>query len=271
MKIINDYQEYSAIVAKYNLKSCLSNDYIQREAADLIINKALYADCYERNAFLFVKKDVVFRVYFYVNDQSELADFSGYNDLVIELLFRGEVPQDAIDFLKKCGFQQNIILDQYAATYKELAENIDDSHSVYVGKAQSLETVKRSCELFNKSFDRLSGDYMSANQYECLLASGGILAAWNNENKQHFLGALHQTKNGNVNTIGHLVVMPHARGTGVSKALIDYFVESNKNPERTEKTRYQVWVRRDNVPAEKMYKKKGFKYINKSTISLIKL
>ena len=64
--------------------------------------------------------------------------------------------------------------------------------------------------------------------------------------------------------------MKHARGKGVGKALVDAFVERNKNPEKMEKTRYQLWVQRQNEAAVKMYQNKGFKYINKSTISLIK-
>ena len=64
--------------------------------------------------------------------------------------------------------------------------------------------------------------------------------------------------------------MEHARGKGVGKALVDAFVERNQNPEKKEKTRYQLWVQRQNEAAVKMYQNKGFKYINKSTISLIK-
>ena len=67
--------------------------------------------------------------------------------------------------------------------------------------------------------------------------------------------------------LGHVAVVENARGRGVGKALVDTFVEWNKD---TDKTRYQLWVQRQNKAAVNMYLNKGFKYVNKSTISLIK-
>ena len=48
---------------------------------------------------------------------------------------------------------------------------------------------------------------------------------------------------------------------------MEAFIERNH---ADEKSRYMLWVQRQNVPAVNMYQQKGFKYINKSTISLIK-
>jgi len=48
---------------------------------------------------------------------------------------------------------------------------------------------------------------------------------------------------------------------------VESFIEQNME---SEKTRYQLWVQRQNEPAVNMYQSKGFKFINKSTISLIK-
>ena len=135
--------------------------------------------------------------------------------------------------------------------------------------ANNIDQVKTACELFNASFDALSGDFIPESAYEGLLLSNSILIAWDIEKKTIY-GALHQVKEGSVNVIGHVAVIKEARGRGVGKALIDTFVEWNKNNENTEKTRYQLWVQRQNEAAVKMYQNKGFKYINKSTISLIK-
>ena len=269
MKQISDFQEYQTITEKYGVKGAHSNDYIQKEAADLIIHDALFADCYEKNAFLFVKKDAGMRVYYYINDLEELADFSEYKDLVVEILFRGELPQEEIDYLVKCGFSVNLVRDQYAAMYKDLCMNVASVSDVIVEEAKSTTAVKTACELFNDSFDKLSGDFVPESEYETLLQSGSILVAWD-PTKSQFYGALHQVNEGPVNVIGHVAVMKHARGHGVGKALVDAFVEWNKNAEKPEKTRYQLWVQRQNEAAVKMYQNKGFKFLNKSTISLIK-
>lgn len=269
MKQLTDISEYNEIVERFRQKGCLSNDYIQQEAADLIVRDALFADCYNRNAFLFVKKDVGMRMYYYINDAAEKADFSNYNDLVVEILFRVDPPKEEIEYLTQCGFRINLIRDQYAAMYKDLAENVALVQGVVVDTAKTMQAVKTACELFNNSFDGLSGNFIPESEYSTLLESGSILVAWNVD-QSSFLGALHQVKEGTVNVIGHVAVMKHARGHGVGKALVDAFVEWNKNPEKTEKTRYQLWVQRQNEAAVKMYVNKGFKFLNKSTISLIK-
>ena len=269
MKQVANISEYQAIVEKYGQKGVCSNDYIQKDASDLIACDKLFVDCYEKNAFLFVKKDVGMRLYYYINDLEETADFSQYNDLVTEILFRGELPQIEKEYFTKCGFRVNLVRDQYASMYKDLALNVALVPGVITELANNIDQVKTACELFNASFDALSGDFIPESAYEGLLLSNSILIAWDIEKKTIY-GALHQVKEGSVNVIGHVAVIKEARGHGVGKALIDTFVEWNKNNENTEKTRYQLWVQRQNEAAVKMYQNKGFKYINKSTISLIK-
>lgn len=269
MKQLSSEQQYLDIVEKYRKKESFTNDYTQREIADLIAHERIYMDCYANNVFFFVKQNVGMRVYYYINDLNEKADFCTYNDLVVEILFRGVLPINEIDYLVKCGFRTNLVRDQYAAIYKDIALNIALIPGVDVKPARTKNEVKVACELFNETFDRLSGDFIPETEYEDLLKSGNILIAWN-INKTSILGALHQVKEGSVHVIGHVAVMKHARGQGVGKALVDAFVEWNKNPENMEKTRYQLWVQQQNEAAVKMYKNKGFKFLNKSTISLIK-
>lgn len=266
MKQLTDISEYNEIIKKYRKKGVLSNDYIQSDAPDLIIHGALYADCHEKNAFLFVKRDAGMRMYYYINDIEEHDDFSKYSDVVVEILFRGELPMEEVEYLSKCGFKLNLIRDQYAGTYGELSKNFAIIPNVCVETAKTLEGVKQACELFNDSFDRLSGDFIPETDYCGLLHSGSILIAW--DAKKHFLGALHQVKEKAVNIIGHMAVMSHARGRGVGKALLDAFIEKNKNLENPDKTRYQLWVQRQNAAAVNMYSKEGFKPLNKSTLSL---
>ena len=269
MKKINDISEYNEIIERYRQKGVLSNDYLQATAPDLIIHDRLYADCHERNAFLFVRKDIGMRMYYYINDLTENADFSAYHDIVVEILFRGEAPKDELEYLSECGFRLNVIRDQYAGVYWDLAGNLDFVPDVIVEPAHTLLAVREACELFNDSFDRLSGDFIPESKYLSLLNSGNILLAWNAD-KSSILGALHQNKTGSVNVIGHVAVKKHARGHGVGKALVATFVEWNRNPDNPGKTRYGLWVQRRNEPAVRMYRNMGFKYINKSTISLIK-
>jgi len=267
MKKVETFLEYQAIAERYGHKGARSNDYIYRQAADLIIHNQLFSLCGERNAFLFVKKDVGMRVYYYLNDFAETIDISGYGDLVTEILFRGDVPQEEVDYLARRGFRLNIVRDQYAAMYQDLQPNLgNDVQGVRIALAENMEDVEWACELFNQSFDRLSGDFIPAEMYPLLRQEHSILLA-QDEVSGMLLGALHQSKEQGVNWISHVAVVKGARGSGIGSALVDAFIRRNM---ATDRTRYMLWVQRQNEAAVKMYKNKGFKYINKSTLSLIK-
>ena len=208
MKQILDVAEYGAIVEKYRQKGCKSNDYIQQEAATLVAQGGLFAECETNNAFLYVKKPTGLRLYYYINDLNEKKAFDNVaNSLVIEILFRGSLPQEEIDYFVDQGFHVNLVRDQYAGMYKDLS-------------------IK------------------SRNDLDFTINVEGL-----------------------TNVIAHVAVRPEARGKGVGKTLVESFIEQNME---SEKTRYQLWVQRQNEPAVNMYQSKGFKFINKSTISLIK-
>ena len=269
MKKVDSFIRYKDIVDKYCKKGVFSNNYIQNEAADLIIHDALYVDQYTSNVFFYVKRDVGMRLYYYINDLSEDADFNADVDLVIEILFRNNtLPSEEIDYFLARGFRRNVVRDQYSGVYKNLKSASCPAPEIKIEAAQSISDVEKACLLFNSSFDALSGDYIPENKdvYEYLRAYQHILIAYNNENKQ-FLGALHQDLDRGVNILRHIAVDSSARGKGVGRALLDAFVERNH---KSEDTRYMLWVQQQNEAAVRMYRNKGFKFVNKSTISLIK-
>ena len=269
MKKVDSFIRYKDIVDKYCKKGVFSNNYIHNEAADLIIHDALFVDQYASNVFFYVKKDVGKRLYYYINDLKEDADFNTYDDLVIEILFRNNLsPSGEIDYFLARGFRVNVVRDQYSGVYKNLERAVGHSPEIKIEVAQSVYDVEKACLLFNSSFDALSGDYIPENKdvYEYLKAYQHILIAYNSEDMQ-FLGALHQDCHNSVNIISHIAVEPSARGKGVGKALLDTFIERNH---KSEDTRYMLWVQQQNEAAVKMYRNKGFQFVNKSTISLIK-
>ncbi len=257
--------QYDEIVAHYSKKGCLSNDYLQREAESLINEGKLYACCLKSNAFLFVQKEMCLRVYYYLNDFSELTSFDGY-DVVTEILYRGgdNYPQEQVDYLKRCGFDINLVRDQYSAMYKDLILNTENNN-IQIETACSLEEVRLACELFNDSFDHFSGDYIAEEEYGALLEGNNILIAKSKEGV--FMGALHQTVENRVAWLSHVAVRPEARGCHVGKALVEAYVRSHHVDDRS---RYMLWVQHQNIPAVRMYQQIGFKYLNKSTLSMIK-
>lgn len=265
MKQINDIGEYHDILTRYSVRGCASNDYIQAEAADYIIHGWLYTECGEKNAFLFVKKDGFYRVYYYINDFDEIMDL-GNDELVTEILFRGSAgePTQQVKYLERCGFKRNLVRDQYFAKYTSFTAPIL-IEKVKIGFAESIEQVKWAIKLFNASFDKWSGDYIPEELAELLLQEKGILLATKETGTP--MGALHLEKKQGCLWLNHVAILPEYRGRKVGRGLVEAYIEQGHVDDNS---RYAVWVQQQNTPAVKMYQNKGFTYSNKSTLSMIK-
>lgn len=262
---ITNSGRYQAIVAQYGQKGCVSNDYLQREAEKLIAGGKLYEICLERNAYLFVEKDTCYRMYYYLNDMDESVVLPD-GAYVVEILYRGysNYPEGEVSYLSKMGFDVNLVRDQYSGMYKDLHVGETKTDAI-VMLAKSIEEVSEACELFNSSFDSYSGDYIAPSEYQKLFDGGNILVAKDVDGA--FLGALHQTVENRVAWLSHVAVVAAARGRHVGKTLVQAYVESNH---QDDKSRYMLWVQHQNTVAVNLYQQIGLKYINKSTLSLIK-
>lgn len=265
MKQINDIGEYQDIIAHYGIRGCASNDYIQNEAADFIAHGLLFAECGENNAFLFVKKDGFYRVYYYINDFDEVMGF-GNEEVVTEILFRGSIgePVQQVEYLEKCGFKRNLVRDQYFAKYSSFTQPIF-IEGVKIGYAETIEQVKWAIKLFNSSFDKWSGDFIPEAMAEDLLQEHGMLMA--TDLIGTLMGALHLEKKQGCLWLNHVAILPEYRGRKIGRGLVEAYIEQGHVDDNS---RYAVWVQRQNTPAVKMYQNKGFTYSNKSTLSMIK-
>lgn len=265
MNQINDIGEYQDIIANYGIRGCASNDYIQTEAANLIAQGLLFKECGEKNAFLFVKKDGFYRVYYYINDFEEAKEF-GNDEVVTEILFRGSTgePIQQVEFLEKCGFKRNLVRDQYFAKYSYFTQPIF-IEGVKIGYAETIEQVKWAIRLFNSSFDKWSGDFIPDEMAKLLLQEKGILMA--TEGAGTPMGALHLEKKQGCLWLNHVAILPEYRGKKIGRGLVEAYIEQGHVDDNS---RYAVWVQQQNTPAVKMYQNKGFAYSNKSTLSMIK-
>lgn len=266
MEQLTSIEQYTSIVERYRRPGCLSNDYLQARAAELIARGQLKALCLEENTYLLEAKDGCHRLYYYLNDLQAHDSLDFHGPMVTEILYRSSAqhPDAEVAFLERMGFERNLVHDQYAAVYKDLAPaGIYDE--VAVRPAVELDEVQWSSRLFNDMFDPYSGDFIPEQLHESLFEAGSILVAV--DALGNSVGALHQTVERNVAWISHVAVVPAARGRHVGKALVDDFVERNH---ATEKSRYMLWVQQQNTAAVAMYEKKGFTNLGKSTLSLIK-
>ena len=263
---IETFEQYNQLVERYNRKGRATNDYLQKEAADLIIHDSLFAVCGTDNAVLLVQKAGFQRLYYYINNFEELIELPK-NEYVTEILFRGvNAPEAEVKWLGDMGFRKNLIRDQYFAKYASLTQPV-----LLTGLKTDIATDEDDAvwaiNLFNSMFDKWSGDFIPQEAAPLLIQEQAILIARDlNGNR---LGALHLEKKGGAMWLNHVAVIKEARGMGVGLGLVEHYLELGHV--NGDNSCYMLWVQRQNVPAVNLYKKKGFAPMNKSTLSMIKL
>lgn len=262
---IETYEQYIQLVERYNRKGCFTNDYLQNEAAYLIVLNRLFALCGQDNALLMVQKEGFYRLYYYINNTEEQLELPE-SELVTEILFRGEnAPEAEVKWLEGMGFKENLIRDQYFAKYASLTQPILIER-VKIEIATAIEDVLWAIRLFNASFDKWSGDYIPEAQASLLIQEKAILIAKDLDGDR--LGALQYEMRQGTCWLNHVAVVPEARGKKVGRGLTEAYIEQGHVDDNS---RYMLWVQRQNVSAVAMYRNKGFAPMNKSTLSMIKL
>ena len=262
---IDNYEQYKQLVERYNRKGRLTNDYLQNEAAVLISHDRLFAVCGQDNALLLVQKDGFSRIYYYINNPEEILALPE-GELVTEILFRGEnAPEAEVKWLEDMNFKKNLVRDQYFAKYYSITSPVL-LMDVKIELAQTIEEVHWAAHLFNDSFDKWSGDFVSNDMCELLFAEQQVLVAKDLSGKLY--GALHFEKRQGVCWLNHVAVVPEARGKKIGRGLTEAYIEQGHVDDNS---RYMLWVQRQNASAVAMYRNKGFVPMNKSTLSMIKL
>ena len=162
-------------------------------------------------------------------------------------------------------FRKNLIRDQYFAKYAFLTSP-EPVSGLKIVTATNIEDVLWAINLFNASFDKWSGDYIPKTMTGLLIQKQSVLMAKDFEGNR--LGALQLESLKGVTWLNHVAVVESARGKGCGLGLVEAYIERGHV---NENSRYMLWVQRQNTPAVTMYQKKGFSYMNKSTLSMIRI
>lgn len=266
MTRVESVERYQEIVRRYNRKGCAANDYIQLEVGSLIACGSLYEQCEADNAFLFVRKSVGFRMYYYLNDFSIMPILANEN-YEVELLHRtmAGVPEREVDYLLRLGFSKAQLRVQLAGAYAAMMPSVGKHTGFEVGFAHDEQEVEVAAELFNSLFDPLTGEHMNEDEYSELLNGRQVIVAKNADGV--FLGAAHVRRAGRVTELVHLAVVPAARRHGVGRALCDYMVECCRDDE---KSRFVLFTQADNEKALSLYQGKGFALTGKASLSIVR-
>lgn len=264
---ILDFSHYSLLVAEYGKKGVLTNNYMMPSEVEGYLEEGrLRYVATESNMALLLDKGVCQRMYYYLQNQDEIMELPASAKYSIEILYRGDkfYPQREISYWQKCGFEIHLIRDFYTGVFSDMQLLLKES-DVSISLAETEEEVRFALNLFNSIFDPYTGDYMSDEEIPVILREGRMsIAKFGGE----IVGGCHAYEKNKSMYLGHLAVTENARGKAIGRQLMQEMIERLR---QGDKTRYSLWVQRNNVAAVSLYLSLGYKYSNKSTISLLKL
>ncbi len=271
MKKIESKIQLDELIAKFDGQKYKTNCFLLGSDFDnLILKSRLFYISEESVLFLIVKNEhfEFLNFYYYIKENAGFFDLKNDLPLVLELPFRGPNPPEfEIEFLRKIGFKEHILRYlmglnlRLIEEYSEKNVHLNGSRIEVITQTELSESIE---EGIKNAFDYYTGDQLTKDQVEDCIKNGLILGVFKNSELAGFLRFY--IKN-NVSWIGHIVVFREFSGFGFGNLLVDYYL--NYNLIKGIKT-FNHWVVRDNIVAEKMYNKFGFKNLNKYSLSLIK-
>lgn len=268
IEIIFDIHVYNKLLEKYTLKDTLTNNYLMAEQVSLLIeNKNLTFLEGTKNLFFFAEQLNAIQIYYLLNDLEEQIELPIHLTFMMEIVYRGQSkrPLEVLDFWNKNNFKTHLTRDNYSLVYKSKPESVKTNPQIDLSLAQAEEESGYIHQLFSKALDTYTGDQKSFDEIKKYVRSGLILVA---RVENQLCGALQFEWKSNNCWLRHIVVDGQFRGQGIANTLVDYYIKSNK---KTDQTRYQLWVIDDNLAAVSLYKRFGFIYAGKSTVSMLKL
>ena len=271
MERIDSLSRLDELFKQFFLKQTLTNNYILAEDyKQYISEERLWFISESDNAFFFLEKEGFFRLYYFLNKEESTHAFPVSSPVVLEILFRGhkKYPDQQVAFWQASGFKKHLRRDCYFLKASDAIDFVEQDISVpgfTIKKASGKQECQYAKQLIDKDLDPYTGDILSMQELEDFASKGYVYIAYQNETP---CGILQSNLKNSVFWLDHIVVDESYRGLGISKVLIDYFLQDGIIKECS---KFQLWVISDNLPAVNLYKKYRFRYLNKSTISMLKL
>lgn len=267
---IVDISSLDGLLQTYQKKSTVSNsfmllDEIRAHCENGLLNYSIDGD----NLYFFLRKEAGFyRLYYYINNFARLPEVNLSLPIVQELIYRGKqrFPITEVEFWQKAGFVRYLGRDNYFLKSDDLSNlQLEESSSQdEVKRIDSSEEIRQAEKLINQNLDLYTGDILSLNELEKFAKEGNLFGIFAEGRAVAILQSEFQNK---VYWLGHMVVDADHRGKGLSSQLLRaYFLEGLQRQAKS----FQLWVIDDNEAALGLYQNNGFRYLNKSTISLLK-
>lgn len=262
---IETLKEIEDLILSYKSKNTFSNNYLLPESYHQFISDGkMYYIEKNNNLVFFVDKKSHYQLYYHINNLCDYFNFNEEKPVCMEILYRGEanLPVEMINYWENCGFKKHLIRDSYAVSYNEFSSQEYKSETD-VCYAKSKDEVLFTQQIIENSFDKYTGDILDLDEVTRYVNNNKVLCAYT---ENTICGVLQFDIVNKVVWLGHLAVHSDFRGKKIGRELVRRYIEDNRT---NDKTRYQLWVLNDNPEAKRLYESFGFKYVNKSTISML--
>jgi len=249
-------------------KATKTNNFLLLEQVNALLTEhKLFFTEQENNLVFLVNRRISYQIYFHLNNLNNSFNIVADKPLMMEMVYRGEAnrPHDILNFWENNGFKTHLTRDNLALIYNKKNTEININKHINVQLASTDNEANYTTTLFEKDLDKYTGDLKTYEEILLYVKNKNVLCAYEGEK---ICGALQfEWKNNNC-WLGHIVVDEAYRGKGIAPCLVNRYLELNK---QNEQSRYQLWVIQDNKPAVDLYKKFGFIYAGKSTVSMLKM
>jgi ribosomal protein S18 acetylase RimI-like enzyme len=265
---ISHFATLQDLFDKYLKNTTQTNNYLlTSHYEELIASSKLFAARGNENLVLLAERNSSFQVYYFLNNFDEEIKIKTIKPLMMEIVYRGELkrPNEILQYWEVNGFKTHLTRDNLSLTFKNKVDIGLINPDVQVKLASSDNEAKYAHDLFEKDLDIYTGDLKNQAEIEVYVANKNMLCAYYDGN---LCGALQFEIKNKIVWLGHIVVDSEYRGKGIANVLVEKYLTMN---ETGLDTRYQLWVINNNAAAVNLYKRFGFVYAGKSTVSAIKL
>lgn len=268
MERIQTLDAFETLLTTFNQKEVVSNFYMLKdEYSKHICAKDLFFHVDGQNLYIYLKKHDFVKLFYFINNLNHSYSIGNNNQSqVLEIVYRGEkqYPTKHIEFWKSCGFDLHLSRDCYFLKNEDGIINVPEKSSMMIKNAQSEHDLNYALKLIEENLDLYTGDQLSLEELR-YFANNNLLYIAFDDGK--YCGMLQANFKNGVFWLGHIVVDANFRGKGIAKVLVEHYLNEGI---KLKCNQFQLWVIQDNLPAVNLYKKYGFKYLNRSTCSMLK-